>query len=193
MTHEHLTPWRLIASRIIFEHPRLSLIEDTVILPSGVQTEWLRFKDQGDFVMVICVDAARRVLVSRQYCHPSRTIVHEFPGGLADLGESYMDAARRELQEEVGLFPHALEELGSFLAHPRRSAIRGRVFLATQVKECPLAPDVEEFIACEWLDIDCLERRMRDGEIDNVHMLAAWSIFKLRCPTFFPYSGLEPR
>jgi ADP-ribose pyrophosphatase len=185
MADQHPAPWKLIASRVVFEHPRLSLLEDTVLLPSGVQTEWLCFKDQRDFVVAICLDTEQRVLVSRQYCHPARRVVHEFPGGFADEGESYIQAARRELREEVGLYPHQLDELGAFLAYPRRSALRGRVFLARELEACLAAPDAEEFIAYEWLTIAAVENRMRSGEIDNAHMIAAWNIFRIHCPAFF--------
>ena len=119
--------WQQVDSRLVFEHPRLSLVEDTVILPSGRRTEWLRFDQRRDFVMMICVNTERQVLLARQYCHPVGKVIHEFPGGLANEGESYEDAARRELMEEVGWYPHQLEAIGAFLPQVRRSPRHGRV------------------------------------------------------------------
>lgn len=90
-------------SEILFEHPRLTLVEDTVELPSGAEIQWLRFGDGPDIVMIICLDARGRVLMDRQYCHPPRRAVYEFPGGGAEIGESHAEAATRELMEEAGL------------------------------------------------------------------------------------------
>ena len=179
MSMQEPEPWQQIASRLVFEHPRLSLIEDTVVLPSGQQTEWLRFKARRDFVTAVCIDAEQRILLARQYCHPAGRVVHEFPGGLVEEGESFADAARRELMEEVGWYAHHLEEIGTFLPYVRRSSAKGRVFVATQLEERRLPPDREEFIAYEWIDVTTLEARMRAGELDNGHLHATWNIFRL--------------
>lgn len=180
MSTQDPVPWQQIASRVVFEHPRLSLVEDTVMLPSGKRTEWLRFKAQRDFVLMICVNANQHILLARQYCHPVGRIVHEFPGGLVDEGESLTDAARRELMEEVGWYAHRLEAIGAFLVHVRRSSVKGRVFVATELEERSLLPDSEEFIAYEWVDIPTLEDRMRSGELENGHLHIAWNLFRLR-------------
>jgi ADP-ribose pyrophosphatase len=177
-------PWQQLHSRVVFDHPRLSLVEDTVVLPTGRQTEWLRFQDRPDFVLVICVDAARRILLSRQYCHPVGRVVHEFPGGLVDVGESYIEAARRELMEEVGWYAHQLDEIGTFLPHVRRSSARARLYVATELEERHLPADSEEFIAYEWVDVATLEARMRSGELDNGHLHAAWNVFRLHAERF---------
>lgn len=172
-------PWQQLSSRVVFDHPRLSLVEDTVVLPSGKQTEWLRFQNRQDFVMVICVDPEQRILLSRQYCHPVGQVVHEFPGGLVDTGESHMDAARRELMEEVGWYAYQLDEIGTFLPYVRRSSVRAFLYVATDLEERHLPADSEEFIAYEWVDVGTLEARMRSGELVNGHLHAAWNLFRL--------------
>ncbi len=172
-------PWQQLDSRVIFDHPRLCLVEDTVVLPSGKQTEWLRFQDRQDFVLVICVDPAQRILLSRQYCHPVGRVVHEFPGGLVDAGESHVEAARRELMEEVGWYAHQLDAIATFLPNVRRSSVRAHVYVATELEERHLPSDSEEFIAYEWVEVATLETRMRSGELDNGHLHAAWNLFRL--------------
>ena len=51
---------------------------------------------------ILLVDAADRVLLFR-FTAPDRPPFWCTPGGAVDPGESYADAARRELREEVGL------------------------------------------------------------------------------------------
>lgn len=58
----------------------------------------------------------------------------------------YHDAARRELLEEAGLWAGQLTEIGAFLMHNRRSGLRGRVFVATELEP-------EERTVSEWLSV----------------------------------------
>lgn len=174
-----LHPWQHVASTVLFDHPRCRVIEDTVLLPSGQQTDWIRVQDGRDYVKLICIDDAGRVLVASQYNHPTRRIVHEFPGGQVKDGEAFADAARRELQEEMGLYPHHLVELGTFLANNRRSDVRCAVFLARNFEARPTALDDEELFAFEWLPIATIEQHIRDNAFDNGVLLAAWALFRV--------------
>ncbi len=173
-------PWALQNRRTLFEHPRITLTEDTVLLPSGQETTWLRFENLRDFVTVICVDNQERVLLVRQYNHPPGRMVHEFPGGVIDAGESPEQAASRELVEEVGLYPLGLEPLGDYLPNPRRTAMRCHVFLARDFERRPAKPEPEEFIMTRWLGVTELDSLIRAGDIENSNLLAAWLLFRLR-------------
>ncbi|MEW9549503.1 NUDIX domain-containing protein [Nonomuraea sp. NPDC050783] len=53
-------------------------------------------------VMVLPVDGGRRVLVVRRAVEPHRGEL-ALPGGFIDLGESWQEAAVRELREETGV------------------------------------------------------------------------------------------
>jgi 8-oxo-dGTP pyrophosphatase MutT (NUDIX family) len=185
MSEELAGAWQHIASQIIFQHPRITLIEDTIVLPTGQQTGWLRFGGSTDSVGLLCIDDQRRILVARQYNPAPQRIVHEFPGGGVEGDESIIDAARRELMEEVGLYPHRLEPLGSFLIDHRRSAGRQHVVLATEFEERRLTPELGEIIEFDWLGIDAVEEAIRSGAIENMFLLAIWTLFKLKHEHYF--------
>jgi ADP-ribose pyrophosphatase len=174
-------PWQQVDTRVIFQHPRLTVWEDTVVLPTGEQTQWMHFREAPDFVKVVCVNDRRQVLLVYSYAYPPRQVVHEFPGGVVNPGEAPTDAARRELVEEVGLYPLHLRAVGTFLDNTRRSDRRCTLFYASDFETRPARPDLEEFIEHDWLEIPAVEEMIRNDEIQNVTLLAAWSLFRLKC------------
>lgn len=48
-------------------------------------------------------DGVEKLVLIRQYRYPIDDYIYEFPAGLVDPGESYRQAAIRELREETGL------------------------------------------------------------------------------------------
>jgi 8-oxo-dGTP pyrophosphatase MutT (NUDIX family) len=63
-------------------------------------------------VVIVPVAEDGRVLVLRQFRHPVRMWVCELPRGSAHEGEAPADAARRELQEELGSDVAEIRPLG---------------------------------------------------------------------------------
>jgi ADP-ribose pyrophosphatase len=177
-----LQAWRYLGTHLLLDHPRCRVYEDDVVLPSGLQSGWLRIDDGRDYVKVICVDQQGKILVASQYNHPTRRILHEFPGGQIHEGESFADAARRELQEEMGLYPHQLQELGSFFPNNRRSNMRCAVFVARDFEARPTALDAEENFAFEWLSASEIDQHIAKGEFENGVLLAIWAIYRSQNP-----------
>lgn len=54
-------------------------------------------------VLIMHNEAGDKVLLSREYRMPCGDFVFNFPAGLIDSGEEFMEAAKRELMEETGL------------------------------------------------------------------------------------------
>jgi ADP-ribose pyrophosphatase len=76
------------------------LAEDDVELPTGKTIKYLHQIYKGDGgVIIICIKHSQ-VLLQREYSYPVDEILYQFPGGRIEKGESYEDAAQRELAEE---------------------------------------------------------------------------------------------
>jgi 8-oxo-dGTP diphosphatase len=56
-------------------------------------------------------DDAARLLICKRPAHKRHGNLWEFPGGKLELGESALQAARRELLEELGLTVESVHEL----------------------------------------------------------------------------------
>ena len=96
---------------------------------------------------VIVLDPDDRVLLLRYDDVPPAGVHWATPGGGLDPGESYADAARRELAEETGW--HDVELRGEVCRHPRLIIYEGRsicqyerLFLARTDRPCRELGDV---------------------------------------------------
>ena len=91
-------------------------------------------------VVIIALDADDRVYLVRQYRHPVRMDCWEPPAGLLDIvGESLVDAARRELHEEADLTAATWHTLVDYFPSGGGSSEAVRVFLARDLEFVPEA------------------------------------------------------
>lgn len=170
--------WRVLSTKLLFKHPRITLVEDVVELPNGDKTDYLRFENQGDAVTVLCRDEGGRFLLQKEYSHPVKSILWQFPGGKIEGDEDTKEAANRELQEESHLKAEKITILGKYLLNNRRSDAVMHVVLAEDFVEASLPPDAEEQIESHWLTQAQIDDLISAGEIQNVHVLAALQLYK---------------
>lgn len=104
----------------------------------------------------------------------------EFPGGRCEDNEAVEASARREAEEEVGVYPQTLENLGRFLQNARRSAHYSHVFLGTDLDMRSSSPEPVEFIEWSWHAEQEIDEMIRRGEIEEVILLAARALYKNR-------------
>lgn len=79
----------------------LHVVRDTVRLPDGAAATREYVLHPGAVAVVPLLDDGRIVL-ERQYRHPTRQVMVEIPAGKLDAGESSLACGQRELLEETG-------------------------------------------------------------------------------------------
>ncbi len=172
-------PWKKITSNLLYEHPRLKLLEDTWQLSSGETLEWLRYENQSDFALVLAFEA-QTILTIKHFNPALEAFLAEFPCGAIDQAESPVAAAKRELLEETGYQAKTLEFLGSFVANPRRSSSKGHVFLARDLTQQGQQLELAELIELEWRPVSEFEAALSQGLQMSADALAAWALFKTK-------------
>lgn len=92
---------RTLTSERVYEGSFIRVQRDEVRLPDGKQAAREYVLHPGA-VMIVAVLPDGRLVVERQYRHPVKRVMIEFPAGKLDPGEGGLRCAQRELLEETG-------------------------------------------------------------------------------------------
>ena len=115
------------------------------------------FVDHTGAVSVLAVDDEERVLLIKQYRHPIRAREWEIPAGLLDVAdEDPLEAAKRELAEEVDLAAASWSVLSDYVTTPGGNNEAIRVYLARDLTDTAAfaREDEEADIEKRWVPLD---------------------------------------
>lgn len=117
-------------------------------------------------VGMVAVRDGRMALV-RQFRQIVGKEILELPAGRIEPSEHPEDAARRELQEEIGMRPGRLEQVAEFYASPGYTTERVHLFYCSMLEPLPLPADDEEHIEVMWVDFDEAAGLVATGGIED--------------------------
>ncbi len=171
--------WKKIRTIELFKHSRISLVEDTVELPNGKETQYLRYESLPDYATII-VRADGNIAFIREYSYPLDQFLLQFPEGSIELGESALMCARRELKEEAGLASTTIQELTNSPADHRRSTVWQHVMLAEEAYEVEKTGGDTEEQGTEtvWVPEAEVDQLIATGKLMQRNALAAWAIYR---------------
>jgi len=170
--------WKFIDREPLLNHPRMKIVEDSVELPTGKITKYIREAPVShSSVTVIAINNENEILIQREYSYPPNEIMYQLPGGKMNIDEDVILAANRELSEESGYTAEDCTVLGWFYVNNRRSDAKQHVVLCKNIKIEKLQEDEEEFIESEWFSNTEINELIKDGKIVNMNMLAALQLF----------------
>ncbi|MEU5865851.1 MULTISPECIES: NUDIX hydrolase [unclassified Nonomuraea] len=129
--------WDVVASKEHFQGYVIKVVTDTVKMPQDEVADRDYVVHPGS-VAVLALDDRDRVLMIRQYRHPTRQLMWELPAGLRDVaGEPLATTAARELAEESGYRADTWHTLVDLRSSPGMTDERIRVFLARGLSRIP--------------------------------------------------------
>lgn len=112
-----IKPEETIRSESIYQGRAVNLRKDTVVTGTGEHTEREVVEHAPVVVMAPLMDAGKLLMV-RQYRKPVERELLELPAGGVEPGESLTHAVRREMIEETGYAPGAVEPMVTILPSP---------------------------------------------------------------------------
>ena len=138
-------PWKTLSSKPIYENKWMSLREDVAEMPDG-RTTLYGVVTFGDCVGVVPFLDDGQVVLVRQYRYVSKHAPWEIPTGGVDQGEPIMEAAQRELQEEIGYRAENLTLVSRY--HTSKSVCdeTAHIFIGEGLSPSEQIPDETEFI-----------------------------------------------
>ena len=169
--------WPVASHTVLGRGAVSDFVNDTVITPTGHRMERQYLLHPGA-VGVIAWDVADRIAVVRQYRHPVGFQLVEPPAGLLDSdGESWVDAARRELAEEAGLRAGRWHVLVDTFTTPGANQESLRIYLARDLvsvdaPEGFVADHEEADMEVCWADRSALVDAVLAGRVQNPTMVA---------------------
>lgn len=127
--------WTTINSKVVYKTPWIKVIEDDVKDPNGKDYIY-SYVEKSDFVSAVVLDENHNIYLVGQYRYPVKEFSWEVVQGGIDNNESPLDAAKREVKEEIGVIAKSYELIfENFLSSASLKTTRGNVFLVRGVLE----------------------------------------------------------
>lgn len=130
--------------------------------------------EHSDSIGIIPLDKDLNLVLIQQYRLAARKLLIEIPAGKIESGETPVNAAIRELNEETG-FKGTLEPLINWYLAPGYSTEKMHIFIATDLKKCKkrFAMDSDEKIAIKTMTLNSAVRRCLNGSIQDCKTISA--------------------
>jgi ADP-ribose pyrophosphatase len=145
----------IVSSDVVFEGAIWDVRRETFDYNGDQITR--EFVDHTGAVAVLAIDDEDRILLIKQYRHPIRSREWEIPAGLLDVAdENPLDAAKRELAEEVDLAASSWNVLSDYVTTPGGNNEAIRVYLARELRDTDAfaREDEEADIEKRWVPLD---------------------------------------
>ncbi len=126
-------PWKVKERELKYQNPWITVHEDKVILPNGKDGIHV-FIEVKPGVSILPVDDEGYVYLTKEYHYAAGKETIEVVAGGIDAEESALEAAQRELQEELGITAQEWIDLGEMDQLTTYTNARTQSFLARGLK-----------------------------------------------------------
>ena len=168
--------WEKLRAELVADYRVLRVCGDRSRSPRTGAAHDFIVLEMADWVNVVPITAAGRVVMIRQYRHGTRNVGLEIPGGVAEGDDaSLAQAAARELEEETGYVAADMIELGRIAPNPAIQDNYCHSFLALGA-ERTRAQDLDpgEDIAVEEVALEGVAALIQTGEIHHSLVVVAF-------------------
>lgn len=151
-------------SELIYRGKIFNIRRDTLTLKSGREVLREVVEHRGAVAIIPLLDTDKLVLV-KQYRHPTRETLIELPAGTLEEGETPLACAKRELLEETGYEAGEIKELFKCYLAPGYSTELMTFFLARDLKRKKTKREPDEDIEVLVVDLAKAIHMIKKGDI----------------------------
>jgi ADP-ribose diphosphatase len=155
---------------VIYRGRVITLRQYRIEEPGGIRVVRDMIHHPGSAV-ILPVFSDGRILMIRQYRLAAGAEIWELPAGTMDRGETPIQTARRELDEETGYRSARWRQLAAFYPSPGLIAEKMNLFLARDVRPGQAHPEGDEQISVHSFRMPELLRMIRAGKIIDAKSL----------------------
>ncbi len=159
-------PWKIIGSNDIYGDPWIDVRRDDVIRPDGKEgTHCVVHMKPG--VCVVAIDDEGFVYLTEEFHYGiGRDSIEGVSGGI-ESGETALETAQRELEEELGLKAERWTDLGSVDPFTTIVVSPTRLYLAEDLSEGVCQPEGTEVIRRVKISLAEACRRVFESQITH--------------------------
>ncbi len=166
-------PWLRTSTQIAYENPWIQIHHEEVITPGGTQGIYGVVHFKGRAVGVLPVDEQGNTWLVGQTRYTLNSFSWEIPEGGAHAGETTLDCARRELEEEVGLCASSIEPLGQIHLSNSITDELASLYLARGLSQGQQKLDATEDIQVKKIPLKDAVAMALNGEITDAISVVA--------------------
>jgi ADP-ribose pyrophosphatase len=167
---------KVVSSEVIYKSRWLTLRKDEIITQDGVPASY-EIMERGDIVTVIAKEGASFYFIE-QYRYPIGALSLELPQGFIDKGETPVQAAKRELHEEVGVTAEIMKYIGAVWVSAGYSTQQVHVFSAQGLGQSVQHLDATESdLRVKKYTREEMVALIREGKIKNSPTLSALTLY----------------
>lgn len=171
-------PWETLSKETKYDNAWIRIDENKVLNPSGNEGIYgvVHFKNVA--VGIIPLDNEYHTWIVGQYRYPMESYEWEIPEGGSPEGETALETAKRELQEEVGIIAGQFIPILEMQLSNSTTDELSITYVARDLTFVPPTPEEDEVIEIRKLPFEDLFQMAMNGEIKDA--LSVASIFKVR-------------
>ena len=122
---------------------------------------------------VLAINEKEEVLIEANFRYPYCKEILEIPAGEKEEGETWLDAAKRELKEETGYVGEEWSDLGLIYPSVGSSDEVRHLFLARKLKKEETNLDAEERITCSFIPREQILKLIQNGQLPDAKTQSA--------------------
>jgi ADP-ribose pyrophosphatase len=159
--------WKTLKKQTVLDFNKFLKVEKhTIELPDGSIIDDWPWVVSPDYALVLPVTKKNTLLLFEQVKYAVEGISLAPVGGHIEPGENPLEAAKRELLEEMGYEAEKWVSFGGFANNGNHGNGKGHLFLALNARKVkdPIIDDLEEMRPVK-LSLDEVESKLLQGEI----------------------------